>query len=182
MIFTQKQVERILDGTKTCTRRLVKEGEQLMTFPVVEGQGNDPSKWKYYENKTKLVYGFDAGDFKGTKWRVGRDYCVSLGRGKAGLWYCPKCDSIILSENIMKSLHPTYGSFGKKVLKENQDLNVYSCRCIHQPLGSILVNKGFVSRKITIKNCELKNWKSLRIKITGISRDKNEWVLDFEVK
>lgn len=25
------------------------------------------------------------------KWQVGRDYCVSLGGGKPGLWYCPKC-------------------------------------------------------------------------------------------
>jgi len=61
MIF--KQCQQVLDGTKTQTRRLVKEGEQLADA----AWGYDsPTVLKWYR----------------IKWAVGRTYAVQPGRGK----------------------------------------------------------------------------------------------------
>lgn len=82
MIFTNKiyprpVAEMILDRTKTQTRRLVEEGDEGIYF-----SGKLPDKLNY------LKVNFKGGRLK---WKVGQDYSVQPGRGKAGLWYCPKC-------------------------------------------------------------------------------------------
>lgn len=63
--------EMICDGVKTQTRRLVKEGK-IGIFNIHDGKFRVESNGRI-------------------KWQVGRDYAVQLGRGKPGLWYCPKC-------------------------------------------------------------------------------------------
>ena len=119
-IYPRPVAEMILDGTKCCTRRLVKEGETLQLEIFPEG-------WLAQEIYLQMFNKFTTGDYsieefkdnlekkfqkglkdfnwrkvglketgvltkKGkVKWRVGRDYSVCLGQGKAGLWYCPKC-------------------------------------------------------------------------------------------
>ncbi len=98
MIFTQKiyprpVAEMILDGTKTCTRRLVKEGEDWLEYiketPKEKQIVGVTSKPNFKKHTLKI------------KWQVGRDYCVSLGRGKAGLWYCPKCKAILIDKKFI---------------------------------------------------------------------------------
>jgi len=74
MIFCEESVEAILSGRKQQTRRLVKENER---FNTQGGRGRTNAVVNDYSEKTK--------------WQVGRDYSVQLGRGKKGLWYCPKC-------------------------------------------------------------------------------------------
>jgi len=80
MNFNVEFVEKILSGEKTQTRRLVKEGEyEINLFPsnkigqVIKARKNNVKK------------------YSGVKWQIGKDYAVQSGRGKKGLWYCPKC-------------------------------------------------------------------------------------------
>ena len=90
MIFGEKSIEGILSGKKTMTRRLVKEGEELMsTKRNILG-----SVLPYSELYNRTWY-FDCVQKNGrVKWQVGNDYAVCPGRGKRGLLYCPKCYSI----------------------------------------------------------------------------------------
>jgi hypothetical protein len=71
-----KQIDEIVAGTKTQTRRIVKENEMPLTSwtpdhitDVVIMRKNGPTT-----------------DFR-LKWQVGRDYAVSPGRGKPGVWW-----------------------------------------------------------------------------------------------
>ena len=71
MYFTQ--IDEIIAGTKTQTRRIVKPGEnewvKSFTPPI--------------EVSTVLT------PTHRIKWQVGRDYAVSPGRGKPGVWWKP---------------------------------------------------------------------------------------------
>lgn len=87
MIFSDKLyprpiVEMILDGTKTQTRRLVKEGE-CFGYDVKSDYDTVASTHKI---KGKKVTGVERLGHP-RKWQVGRDYAVQLGRGKPGLWH-----------------------------------------------------------------------------------------------
>lgn len=64
-----KQVDEIITGTKTQTRRIVRVGEELWPDYVNPQGGYSP-----------------AVVAKRLKWQVGRDYAVSPGRGKSGVW------------------------------------------------------------------------------------------------
>ena len=64
MIFTQ--IKQVLDGTKTQTRRQVKEDE-----------------WIIYDEKDGKHRVMTPGNR--VKWRVGQDYAVIPGRGKKGI-------------------------------------------------------------------------------------------------
>lgn len=61
-----KQINEIISGQKTQTRRLVKSGERL----------NMASLQNMVQTKTGRL-----------KWQVGRDYAVQPGRGKPGVWW-----------------------------------------------------------------------------------------------
>ena len=72
MIFQKDSVEKILNKTKVQTRRLVKEGdiETILDNEIVTvAHRRALGKWRM-------------------KWQVGRDYCVSFGRGKPGVLVC----------------------------------------------------------------------------------------------
>jgi len=73
MIYGEKSIRDILSNNKQQTRRLVKEGEYL-----------DEALDDY---RIKVVYTKNGKP----KWREFKDYSVQPGRGKKGLWYCPKC-------------------------------------------------------------------------------------------
>jgi hypothetical protein len=74
MIF--KQVNEIINGTKTQTRRVVKPGE---TFSDLRTFYNAP------DARPATVY--TPGGI--IKWQVGRIYAVQPGRGKPGAWWAP---------------------------------------------------------------------------------------------
>lgn len=84
-IYPRPVAEMILDRTKTQTRRLVKDGEKLWCDSVTFFEFKGPKDSFENEHTCSKMR---------TKWQVGRDYAVQLGRGKKGLWYCPKCKGI----------------------------------------------------------------------------------------
>lgn len=63
MIFKDKLCQKVLDGTKTQTRRLVKGGEYVWTEPSI-------GIAEVCDSNNRL------------KWCVGNTYAVQLGRGK----------------------------------------------------------------------------------------------------
>ena len=99
MIFaTEGAVEDILAGRKTQTRRLKKPHESLAA---------DRTVWKACKKKPmKILSESEAIPYETgwrLKWQVGRDYAVQLGRGKPGLWYCPKCKSQVFKHISINS-------------------------------------------------------------------------------
>lgn len=72
MIFKPEFTPKIIDGSKTQTRRLVKEGEKI----TVES------------NRIMTVWNSKNGK---TKWQVGKTYAIQSGIGKACYEYCPLC-------------------------------------------------------------------------------------------
>jgi hypothetical protein len=75
-----KQIDEIVSGTKTQTRRIVKPGEWLAGGPFeVEG--------KQFVSPVSIYSGTIPNER--LKWQVGRDYAVSPGRGKPGVWWHP---------------------------------------------------------------------------------------------
>lgn len=84
MIFSEKSIEGVLSGNKTCTRRLVKEGHE----PVVS-RSYDACEI-FGVRKLKPNWNKKGNPYTNIYWK-GNDYAVCPGRGKKGLWYCPKC-------------------------------------------------------------------------------------------
>ena len=82
MIFSSKSIEDILSGKKTMTRRLVKDGEDLVNKKYRKGLINDCVV--KFNKKNNL-------SINGIKWRVGKSYAVQTGRGK-------KCFEVIGKE------------------------------------------------------------------------------------
>lgn len=75
-----KQIDEIVNGTKTQTRRIVKPGEYMLasTLPDTLYDDEDPSDYIWqcvYTAKHRL------------KWADRRDYAVQPGRGKPGVWW-----------------------------------------------------------------------------------------------
>jgi len=73
-LYLKSVAEMILNGEKTQTRRLVKEGDRFNKEP-----GRGPIN--------AVVNDLTERE----KWKIGKDYAVQLGRGKPELRYCPKC-------------------------------------------------------------------------------------------
>lgn len=69
MLFTPKNAQKVMNGTKTQTRRLCREGDEVDTR--TEGDGKPIIDSVYSANKRK--------------WQVGRTYSVQPGRGKPGI-------------------------------------------------------------------------------------------------
>lgn len=82
MIF--RQIDEIVRGVKTQTRRIVKpeETDQLFALPDYE---TGTCRIHSVFSATNRITGY--GDKKRLKWQVGRDYAVSPGRGKPGVWW-----------------------------------------------------------------------------------------------
>jgi hypothetical protein len=78
-----KQIDEIIRGTKTQTRRIVKEGE----FAVHTKYPNGVYSSRMVIGEVKKWYPIDKPDTATLKWQVGRDYAVSPGRGKPGVWW-----------------------------------------------------------------------------------------------
>lgn len=73
-----KQIDEIISGTKTQTRRVCKSNEFLHGGPFeVDG--------KQYVSPVSVYMGSIPNER--LKWQVGRDYAVSPGRGKPGVWW-----------------------------------------------------------------------------------------------
>ena len=72
-----KQIQAIVDGIKTQTRRVVKPNEL--------GDLNLGARETY----SAVHSTHKNGSALRLKWQVGRDYAVSPGRGKPGLWWNP---------------------------------------------------------------------------------------------
>jgi len=78
MIFSKGLHLKVLSGQKTQTRRLVKEGDSLIYWPLVK-EGDSLIYWPTacIFRKTK------SGDIR-LLWRVGQIYTIQSGRGKKG--------------------------------------------------------------------------------------------------
>ncbi len=67
MIFSNRLDDKVRDGSKTQTRRLVKDGDRLLHWPMA-----------CIFRRTK------SGDDIRLMWRVGQTYAIQSGRGKKG--------------------------------------------------------------------------------------------------
>lgn len=123
MLFTLEMIEKMVKAEKTQTRRLVKKGDTLFSNEkeVLEevkefqhktvhteqyqhtrldkiawnGAHKEKCKLLYYEKLKKGVKGKNGK----VKWQVGKDYAVQPGRGKAGVWWCSTCKTILKFED-----------------------------------------------------------------------------------
>jgi len=113
---------------------LVKEGEIIATKPIIKpgkvkgkmiGYGDEGPIYEVreggkipeiipasYKNSEPFVW----TENRKVKWQVGKDYAVQLGRGKKGLWYCPKC-------KIKKSLNWFVSYLGGMLLFGQEESN-----------------------------------------------------------
>lgn len=160
MIFSEKSIRDILNNNKNQTRRLVKKGEIAVGFPITElgGESKGIEKvMKYTKGKRNVKEDEDYSPSI-TKWAVGKSYAVQADRGKKGkgLWYCPNCKHIIKEIQV---------HVGKRF--ECACENTYSLTITRQMVDAISYYKK-------IFNLEMKrnNWKPLRIKITGIKKER----------
>ena len=74
-----KQIDEIVAGTKTVTRRVCKPNELHMSG-LAGGDTVCTSVYTYINGEPERAR---------LKWRTGRDYAVSPGRGKPGVWWIP---------------------------------------------------------------------------------------------
>jgi len=113
MIF--KQYEQVLDGTKTQTRRLVKEGEFIQSGPddkltvYIDGGFAFAGKYPYLNSREK--------------WAVGHTYAVQPGRGKPAIWWRPDGTTTLtpLDEYLQKTdgVRATWGPKVKRWMLEH---------------------------------------------------------------
>ena len=95
MLF--KQIDEIVRGQKTQTRRLVKEWDYF-EYGIPD--------YDTGERKIFAVFSANAGNGR-LKWQVGQDYAVTPGRGKPGV-LCNSDDDWMIPEARM--LDPQYGA------------------------------------------------------------------------
>lgn len=84
-IFRPDSIDAIVSGNKAMTRRIVKPGE----FAVETKYPNGVYVPRLVIGEVKKWYPVDIPDTARLKWQVGRDYAVSPGRGKPGVWWQP---------------------------------------------------------------------------------------------
>ncbi len=94
MIFTPELIEKIIDNSKSQTRRLVKEGEVSTDYPFTFTIPDDniPRESVCYFPK-KAVENKEDSKLR-IKWKVGRDYAVQSKRGGKGVWWSPETKEI----------------------------------------------------------------------------------------
>jgi len=88
MIFSQKSIQDIIAKRKTQTRRLIKEGDQLISV--------EPALSKALKDNFRVPFPTQVKKNNKTKWQIGRDYAVQWGRGKpcVKIQYCLTCAKI----------------------------------------------------------------------------------------
>lgn len=86
--FLPEFIPKIIDGSKTQTRRLVKEGEFL-----IEGFEKNPNNIWVFNNNSQRI-----------KWQVGKDYAVQSGRGKPTVLICKDC-SLVSANSCLLNIH-----------------------------------------------------------------------------
>ena len=100
MIFKSEFIPKIIDGSKSQTRRLVKKDEYIAhslenfeyEFEVLRPSGLMVAKKGFPKVKYKKIEPVQVCDVRERiKWQVGRTYAVQEGRGEKGIWYCSKC-------------------------------------------------------------------------------------------
>jgi len=142
MKFTKEMIQAILDGKKTETRRLVKEGEILIS--MFDQFGDEPmvDMTHILDKKEKI------------KWQIGREYPIELGN--KGIWYCPKCKTIFKDEIVRKKGKEIICPLNEGKLTEVKPLK-FTITAIkeQQPLLDITESEakreGFKSRKEFLK-------------------------------
>jgi len=145
MIFSEKSIKDILSGKKTITRRLVKEGEYLDIVKIRETKEFSFGATGVKTNKGK------------TKWVCGHpetqkpNYAVQSGRGKKGLWYCPKCKKVLEMVYMLR------------------DMRGWKCGCNYFQIdGMALAVSGGSVEHFLKKN----KWLPLRVVVTGIRKER----------
>lgn len=139
MQFKIEFIPKIINEDKTQTRRLVKEYSTAFT-------ASDKG-----EVITKIVY---TNNNK-VKWQVGKTYAVQPGRGKKGVWWCPKCKGIV--ERV-----PHF---------QAEYLDSTSCDCPDDGCHHINKSIALLDARRRYEYIPT-NWKPLRIRITGIRKEK----------
>lgn len=82
MIFKEELIRKIIDKSKSQTRRLVKENENKWV--------TSPNMMTHYPATIIIKKVFSNNR---TKYQVGKSYPVQPS-GKKGVWYCPNCKGI----------------------------------------------------------------------------------------
>ena len=170
MIFSDKIYPKpvagmILDGGKTQTRRLVKEHEITIA---------------------SMSDGIIAVECNGkVKWQVGRDYAVQLGRGRSGLWYCPKCRETykeITAEDYNEYGPPLCNCSGFSQFTESLRFKITSIRkeCLLDISEEDARKEGFKNRYEFWQVFDKIN--NLKTKEDHDFPNLDVWVIDFEVK
>jgi len=196
MIFaTDGAVDKILSGEKTQTRRLVKEGECIFWNEDLNKIEAVNKIVKYSKDKKlkrlKMV----------KKWQVGRDYAVQTGRGKSGVWYCPKCKNSYGFDKSRKIIQTSdfWYSLKRKKITPTISLFCYECKKSQiKPLRIVIKSirkeclldisdedakkEGYKERSDFLKDfCGINkltyHWKGLKA-----CENPYVWVLDFGVK
>ena len=198
MIFaTKNAIEDILSGKKTQTRRLVKEGDCAdfnFTKNIVRVGKKD---------YTKPPNEYEDEPFR-TKWQVGRDYAVQSGRGKAGLWYCPKCKGTVLKTGSDPDLRDYYFNEKRRQreMAERGGMSKRHCALCEHSMNSLRIvltsirkeklldvseedakKEGFKTKGNFVKAFQTINLQAIKKKKIKYLGDWNPevWVLDFSV-
>ena len=190
MIFaTDHAIEDILSGKKTQTRRLVKEGEKLHKLKNSVWTGKMGSK----KHPLRI------------KWQVGQDVAVQSGRGKARLWYCPKCKGTVLKTGSDPDLRDYYFNEKRRQreMAERGGMSKRHCALCEHSMNSLRIvltsirkeklldvseedakKEGFKTKGNFVKAFQTINLQAIKKKKIKYLGDWNPevWVLDFEVK
>lgn len=166
MIFHKEMVEAILSGKKTETRRLVKPYQESIDL---------------LNKKTVIIRGRKRKDSFKIKWQVGRDYAVSLGRGKKGLTYCKKCKGIVNEHNVNAFDCKCMWSF---------ELNIPSWKPLRIEITGLKKQKLLGITEVEAKKEGFKDKHEFIsyflkiVKLTDLFKLKNPevWVISFKVK
>jgi len=153
MLFKPEFVPKIINKQKTQTRRFVKPTERFNTRA-----GHGPVS-AVVNDETERV-----------RFEIGKDYSVQPGRGKAGLWYCPKC---------LRFTDIGYRKKGSKIVWQGLgDYTKFWWKLTHGWAVDFLKKESNCSFSVSCKKCK-KSLKPLRIRITKIRKEK---FLDISLK
>lgn len=173
MIF--KQIDAILSGSKTQTRRVAKPSE----FVYQHGNQNPDGIWAIdtvftlIDNPEKYEYKYRI------KWEVGRTYAVVPGRGKPGAWWAheyPPNKRKLLWHSVHEQNKAAYEEEGWQPLR----IRIVAIRREHlQDITEADAKAEGVADVAAY--CEL--WESINGKTPGARWDANPtvFVLEFEL-
>jgi hypothetical protein len=169
-----KQIGEIADGTKTQTRRIVKDNELLF----VTESGVTTVRTVLPSGNTRL------------KWQVGRDYAVSPGRGKPGAWWHP-VDRAITFHTSRTDADRAYGWRPLRIritalrverLQDISEEDAIAEGCVGRDVYTSKDNHGEVAYVMTPRDVYRDLWDTINTR-KGTRWDDNPrvWVIAFEV-